>query len=52
MHLLLCVCFAAVYENGQRLGGLFNFTFETGRNENLIVNLTKFVDSKVYAGGD
>ena len=32
--------------------GIFNFTFGTGKDENLIVNLTEFVDSKVYAGGD
>lgn len=30
----------------------FNFTFGTGKDENLVVNLTEFVDSKVYAGGD
>ena len=30
----------------------FNFTFGTCKDENLIVNLTEFVDSKVYAGGD
>jgi hypothetical protein len=28
----------------------FNFKFGTGRNKNLVVNLTEFVDSKVYAG--
>jgi hypothetical protein len=32
--------------------GYFNFTFGTGKDENLIVNLTEFVDSKVYPGGD
>ncbi|KAF8489527.1 hypothetical protein F5888DRAFT_1638531 [Russula emetica] len=30
----------------------FNFTFGSGKDEKLIVNLTEFVDSKVYAGGD
>jgi hypothetical protein len=29
----------------------FNFKFGTGRDENLVCNLTEFVDSKVYAGG-
>jgi len=32
--------------------GIFNFTFGTGKGENLIVKFTEFVDSKVYAGGD
>jgi hypothetical protein len=32
--------------------GIFNFTFGTGKDENLIVDLTEFLDSKVYAGGD
>ena len=32
--------------------GIFNFTFGTRKHENLIVNLTKFIDSKRYAGGD
>lgn len=29
----------------------FNFKFGTGRDKNLVINLTEFVDSKVYAGG-
>jgi hypothetical protein len=29
----------------------FNFTFGTGNDENLIVNVTEFVDSKVFSGG-
>jgi hypothetical protein len=32
--------------------GIFNFTFGTGKDENLIVNFSEFVDSEVYAGGD
>ena len=32
------------------LEGIFNFTFGTGKDENLIVNLTQFIDSKMYAG--
>ena len=32
--------------------GIFNFRFGTGEDENLIVNLTEFIDSKMYAGGD
>jgi hypothetical protein len=32
--------------------GIFTFTFGMGKDENLIVDLTEFVDSKVYAGGD
>jgi hypothetical protein len=32
--------------------GMFNFTFGTGKDENLVVNLTEFVDSKAYASGD
>jgi len=32
--------------------GIFNFTFGAGKDENLIVDLTEFLDSKVYAGGD
>ena len=32
--------------------GIFNFTFGIGKGENLIVNLTQFIDSKMYAGGD
>ena len=31
---------------------IFNFRFGTGKDENLIVNLTEFIDSKMYAGGD
>ena len=34
------------------LEGIFNFRFGTGKDENLIVNLTEFIDSKIYAGGD
>jgi hypothetical protein len=34
------------------LEGIFNFRFGTGNDENLIVNLTEFIDSKSYAGGD
>ena len=30
--------------------GIFNFTFGTGKDENLIDNFTEFVDSKMYAG--
>ena len=30
----------------------FNFTFGTGKDKNLIVSLTEFVDSKVYAASD
>jgi hypothetical protein len=29
----------------------FNFTFGTGKDKHLVVNLTEFVDSKVFAGG-
>ena len=29
----------------------FNFTFGTGKEKNLVCNLTEFVDSKVFAGG-
>jgi hypothetical protein len=32
--------------------GFFNFTFGTGKDENLIANFTEFVDSKVYADAD
>ena len=32
--------------------GIFMFTFGTGKDEDLIINLTEFVDSKVYAAGD
>ena len=34
------------------LEGIFNFTFETGKDENLIVDLTEFIDSKMYTGSD
>jgi hypothetical protein len=30
----------------------FLFTFGTGSNENLIINVTEFVDSKAFSGGD
>jgi hypothetical protein len=30
----------------------FLFTFGKGKDENLIVNVTEFVDSKVFGGGD
>jgi hypothetical protein len=30
---------------------IFNFRFGTGKDENLIVNFTEFVDSKVYSDG-
>ena len=30
----------------------FLFTFGTGSNENLIINVTEFVDSKAFGGGD
>lgn len=33
-----------------QIEAIFNFTFETGKDENLIVNLTEY--NKVYAGGD
>ena len=33
------------------LEGIFNFRFRTVKGENLIVNLTEFIDSKIYAGG-
>ena len=29
----------------------FLFTFGTGKDENLITNVTEFVDSKVFSGG-
>lgn len=29
----------------------FLFTFGTGSNENLIINVTEFVDSKAFSGG-
>ena len=32
------------------LEGIFNFRFRTGKDENLIVNLTDFIDSNMYAG--
>ena len=32
--------------------GIFNFTFGTGKDKNLIVKFTEFVDSKAYAAGD
>ena len=32
--------------------GIFNFTFGTGKDDNLIVNLIELIDSKMYAGGD
>ena len=32
--------------------GIFNFTFRIGKDKNLIVNPTEFIDSKMYAGGD
>lgn len=28
----------------------FNFTFGTGKDKNLVCDLTEFVDSKVFAG--
>ena len=34
------------------LEGIFNFTFGTGKDENLILNPTEFIDNKMYAGGD
>ena len=32
--------------------GIFNFRFGTVKDENLIVNLIEFIDSKMYARGD
>jgi hypothetical protein len=32
-----------------KIEGLFNFRFGTGKEENLIINFTEFVDSKVYS---
>ena len=34
------------------LEGIFNFRFRTGKDENLIFNLTELIDSKMYAGSD
>jgi hypothetical protein len=34
------------------LESIFNFRFGTGKDENLIVNLTELIDSEMYAGGD
>jgi hypothetical protein len=31
--------------------GIFKFTFGTGKDENLVANLTEFIDSKVYGSG-
>ena len=31
---------------------IFNFRFGASKDENLIVNLTEFIGSKMYAGGD
>lgn len=43
---------AQMFVKTVNIEGIFNFTFGTGKDENLIVNLTEFVDSKAYAGGD
>ena len=34
------------------LEGIFNFMFGTGKDESLIVNLTEFIDTKMYVGND
>ena len=34
------------------LEDIFNFKFRTGKDENLIVNLINFIDTKMYADGD
>ena len=41
-----------MFEKSVNLEDIFNFRFGTGKDENLIVNFTEFVDSKMYAGGD
>lgn len=33
-----------------KVEAFFNFTFGTGRDKNLVCDLTEFVDSKVFAG--
>ena len=45
-------CFALVqlYMKTVKTEAFFNFKFGTGRDKNLVINLTEFVDSKVYAG--
>ena len=47
MHLLLrglhCSCSYEAY---------FNLTFGTGKDENIVINLTEFVESKVCVGVD
>lgn len=34
-----------------KVEAFFNFTFGTGRDKNLVCDLTEFVDSKVFASG-
>lgn len=34
-----------------KVEAFFNFTFGTGKDKNLVCDLTEFVDSKVFAGG-
>jgi hypothetical protein len=41
-----------IFVKSVNLEGIFNLRFGTGKHENLIVNLTKFIDSKMHAGGD
>jgi hypothetical protein len=45
-------CFALVqlFMKTVKVEAFFNFTFGTGKNKNLVCDLTEFVDSKVFAG--
>jgi hypothetical protein len=41
-----------MFVKSANIEGIFNFRFGRGRDENHIINLTEFLNSKVYAGGD
>lgn len=49
-HVLTASRLLQLYMKTVKNEAFFNFKFGTGRNKNLVVNLTEFVDSKVYAG--
>ncbi|KAH9994301.1 hypothetical protein BJV77DRAFT_995991, partial [Russula vinacea] len=51
-HTDYLVCFVQLMMKTVNVECFFLFTFGTSNDENLITNVTEFVDSKVFSGGD
>jgi hypothetical protein len=46
-----CFTLVQLFFKMVKVEAFFNFTFGTGKDKNLVCDLTEFVDSKVFAGG-